>query len=274
MKRTLLSILKYGFFVFVSLIVFIPITITLFAAFKTQAQLGADFPLKLPSSFYFENFVTAFVRGKILLGFKNSMTLVFATLLINTMLSSMAAYCVTRFDFKFKKVILFLFMLGMIVPGFVTEISRFSLIKDLGIYNTIFAPITIYSATDLLQIYIYMQFMNQIPKALDESAKIDGCTYLGVFWRIIFPNVLPATATIVIIKTIDVLNDMYIPYLYMPSKNLRTLTTSLMTFSNAQTGSVVQLSACVIIVMIPTIILFLIFQRYVFAGIVSGAVKE
>lgn len=274
MKRTLGRFFKYAFFVVISFIVFAPITVTLFAALKTPQQLGSEFPLKPPSSLYLDNFVSAFERGKLLLGFRNSILLVMISLAINILLSSMAAYCVTRFDFKLKKLIMFMFMVGMIVPGFVTEISRFGLIKNLGIYNTLWAPISIYSATDLLQIYIYMQFMNQIPKSLDESAMMDGCTLLGIFRHVIFPNILPATATVAIIKTIDIMNDMYIPYLYMPSSKLRTLTTALMSFSNAQTGSVVELSACVIMIMIPTITLFLIFQKYVFSGIVAGAVKE
>ena len=269
------TFIKYIFFGIITLIIFIPILITLFAAFKTPIQLGSEFPLKPPSNwFYLENFKTAFVKGKLLLGFKNSMFMVVVTLIINILLSSMTAYCITRFDFKIKKVLLFFFMVGMVVPGFVTEIARFSIIKDMGLYNKIWGPIAIYAATDLLQIYIYMQFMQQIPVSLDESARIDGCNYYGIFWRIIFPTVVPATATIAILKTIDILNDMYIPYLYMPSQKLRTMTTALMSFSNARTGSVVELSACIILVMIPTILLFLFFQKYVFAGIVDGAVKE
>jgi multiple sugar transport system permease protein len=162
----------------------------------------------------------------------------------------------------------------MIVPGIVTEIARFGIIKNLGLYNTIYAPMVIYAGTDLMQIYIYMQYMNQIPKSLDESAMIDGCSYFGIYWKIIFPVVIPATATLAILKIVTVMNDMYIPYLYMPSSKLRTLTTTLMAFNGTRTGSIVELSAAVIVVMIPTILLFLLFQKYVFKGIVAGAVKE
>lgn len=272
-KIKLLNLFKYMFFIVVTAIVFVPIMITLFSAFKTPVQLGLDFPLKPPTNLNLENFRTVFKKGHMLLGFKNSMILVFATIIINTLLSSMVAYCVTRFEFRFKKVILLIFLIGMIVPGFVTEIARFGIIKNLGIYNTLLAPITIYAGTDLMQIYIYMQFIKQIPRSLDESARIDGCTYFGIYWKIIFPNIIPATATLAIIKSVDIMNDMYIPYLYMPSSKLRTMTTALMSFSNSQTGSVVEVSACVIVVMIPTIILYLIFQKYIFAGIVAGAVK-
>lgn len=161
----------------------------------------------------------------------------------------------------------------MIVPSFVTEIARFGIINKLGLYNTIWAPIVIYVGTDLLQIYIYMQFINAIPKALDESARMDGCSLFGIYFRIILPNIIPAMATLAILKTVDIMNDMYVPYLYMPSLKLRTLTTSLMSFADARTGSVVQLSAGCIIVMFPTFLLYLFFSKYIFKGIVAGAVK-
>lgn len=119
-----------------------------------------------------------------------------------------------------------------------------------------------------------MQFMRQIPRSIDESAMIDGCSYFGIYWRIVFPIVIPATATLAILKVVDVMNDMYIPYLYMPSSKLRTMTTALMAFTNSRSGSMVALSAAVIVVMIPTILIYLFFQKYIFAGIVAGAVKE
>jgi multiple sugar transport system permease protein len=182
--------------------------------------------------------------------------------------------CLDRFEFKLKKIIFGLFLLGMVIPVNVTEIVRFGVIKNLGAYDTIFAPIIIYVATDLLQIYIFLQFIQKIPRSLDESAMIDGCSYFGIFGRIIFPLVLPATATLAIIKAVEILNDMYIPYLYMPSNNLRTLTTTLMFFSSAMFGSWQYLSAAIILVIIPTIVIFVIFQKYIFAGIVAGAIKE
>jgi multiple sugar transport system permease protein len=167
-----------------------------------------------------------------------------------------------------------LFMVGLILPGAITEISRFVLISYIGVYNTMLAPIIIYAATDVLQLYIYLQFIETIPISLDESVRIDGGNTWIVFSRIIFPLLLPATATVGIIKAINVLNDMYVPYLYMPSAKLRTLTTILMDFNGAITGKMYYLSAAVVIVAIPTVLIFLCFQKYIFAGIVAGAVKE
>lgn len=264
----------YCLLIFAALVFVLPLLITIFAAFKTPMQLGAESPLKPPAELYLDNFVTAFVDGKILLGLKNSFLLVLFSVILNVILGTMAAYAIGRFDFKFKKVIMALFMLGLILPSNLTEIPRFITLTKLGVYNSLAAPIIIYAATDMIQLSMYLQFINGIPKALDESARIDGCSYFGVFTRIILPLMKPAIATMAIIKVVWVVNDMYIPYLYMPSSKLRTLTTTLMTFSSTRQGTWNNLSAAIILVALPTLLLYIFFQKYIFSGIVAGAVKE
>lgn len=270
------GIASYIILTIIFFIVFIPIFIVLFASFKTVGQIGNDFALKLPTlnPLYLENYRVVFIKGKIFMGFKNSILLVITSVAVNIILGSATAYVISRFEFKLKKIIIGLFLLGMIIPAYTTEIARFPVINHLGLYNTMLAPIVIYAATDLMQLYIYRQFMDKIPVSLDESAMMDGCTYYGIFLRIIFPLLLPATATLSIIKAVDVINDMYIPYLYMPSPELRTLTTTLMAFSSSKFSSWEYLSAAIIVVMLPTVIIYLFFQKYIFAGIVAGAVKE
>jgi raffinose/stachyose/melibiose transport system permease protein len=270
------KLLSYIILFGIVIIVFLPLILVLFSSFKNVAQIANEFPLKPPSLVkpYLENYKTVFTQGKILIGFRNSLILVVASVALNAVIGTMTAYTIHRFNFKFKKVVLALFTLGMVVPSYVTEIARFPIIRNIGAYNTIAAPIIIYAATDLMQLYIYIQFISKIPTSLDESAMIDGCSYFGIFFRIIFPLLLPATATLGIIKAVEVMNDMYIPYLYMPSEKLRTATTTLMAFSSSQFGSWEILSAAIVVIMLPTIIIYLILQKYIFAGIVAGAVKE
>ncbi len=268
------AVILHAIMIFICVLAFTPLLITVFTAFKSPPQIAADFPLKPPTSFYIENFKYAMKEGNFLLGLKNSFILVLISLVLNIVIGTTSAFILARFEFKAKKLIMGLFMIGLILPGVITEISRFILIKHLGAYNSFFAPILIYSATDMLQLYIYTQFLETIPISLDESVRVDGGSTWTIFSRIIFPLLLPATATIGIVKCINVLNDMYIPYLYMPSAKLRTLTTILMDFNSAITGKMQYLSAAIIIVALPTILIFLFFQKYVFAGIVAGAVKE
>lgn len=273
-KRNLVEVLKMIFFLGITIVVFLPIMVTVFASFKTQFQIGSEFPLKPPTQFFLDNFKFVFEKGNVLTGLKNSLILVTVSVVVNAVLSTMIAYILSRFDFKLKKVYFLIFLMGMLVPSFVTEIARFGIITKVGLYNTLLAPIVIYIGTDLMQIYIYMQFMNQIPMSIDESAMIDGASYFTIYRKVIFPMVIPATATLGILKAVEVMNDMYIPYLYMPSESKRTLTTMLMSFASQRSGAWPQLSAAVIIVMIPTVTLYIVFQKYIFDGIVAGAVKE
>ncbi|GMQ59291.1 carbohydrate ABC transporter permease [Vallitalea sediminicola] len=273
-KRNLVEVLKMIFFLGITIIVFLPIMVTVFASFKTQFQIGSEFPLKPPTQFFLDNFKFVFEKGNVLTGLKNSLILVTVSVVVNAVLSTMIAYILSRFDFKLKKVYFLIFLMGMLVPSFVTEIARFGIITKVGLYNTLLAPIVIYIGTDLMQIYIYLQFMNQIPMSIDESAMIDGASYFTIYRKVIFPMVIPATATLGILKAVEVMNDMYIPYLYMPSESKRTLTTMLMSFASQRSGAWPQLSAAVIIVMIPTVTLYIVFQKYIFDGIVAGAVKE
>ncbi|WP_411167973.1 carbohydrate ABC transporter permease [Clostridium sp. MB05] len=269
------DVLKFVIFVFIAVIVIMPMLVTFFASFKTLSQIGSESALKPPTSLMLDNYKNVFKNGQVFVALKNSAILVIVTVIVNSLLSTMVAYCLTRFDFKLKKVYYAMFLIGLIIPGTVTEISRFGIMTDLKLYNTLLAPIFIYIGADLMQIYIYNQFLEQIPLSIDESAMIDGASYFTIYWKIIFPMVIPATATLGILKAVDVLNDMYIPFLYMPGVEHRTLSTLLFNYvQNPQTSSMPKLSAATIVVMIPTVVIYFIFQKYIFSGVAAGAVKE
>ncbi|QMV44209.1 carbohydrate ABC transporter permease [Cohnella cholangitidis] len=266
--------LMYLLFAFISVIVLFPILINVLTAFKSPGDLMSSSPLALPKTWSFDNLKTAFEKGNMLIGFKNTGILVLVSVFLNTILGAMTAYVLNRFDFRFKKVIMGMFIVAMVVPFYTTEVARFQIIKSFGLYDSLGAPLLIYAGTDLLQIFIFLQFIEKISSQLDESAMIDGASYVSIFTRILFPLLLPASATLGIIKAVDIMNDMYIPYLYMPSKELHTLSTSLMSFVGQRASSFEQLSAAILIVLIPTLLLYLFLQRYVFSGITAGAVKE
>ena len=275
-KKTIIQILKQLICLCMVAVVLAPIILTLFAAFKTKIDMVKTSPLLLPSMdrITFDNFKDVLTDKYLKIGFKNTGIILVVSLFFNVLFGTITAFIIERFDFKGKKVIVSLFFMGMLIPTFVTEIARFKIIGALNLYNTLGAPIIIYVASDLMQLYIYRQFISNLPVSLDESALLDGCSYFGLFTRIIFPLLAPATATVCIIKAINIINDMYVPYLYMPRNKLRTLTTFLMDYANAQKGSWQTLAAGIIIIMLPTILIYIFFQKYILAGVASGAVKE
>ena len=275
-KRTMTQVLKQIICIGMVIVVIAPILLTLFAALKTKGDMAITSPLLLPSfdRITFDNFRKVFSDKYLLIGFKNTGIILVVSIFFNVIFGTITAFVIERFDFKFKNFIIMLFFMGMLIPSFVTEIARFQIIQGLNLYNTLGAPIVIYIASDLMQLYIYRQFISKLPVSLDEAALIDGCSYFELFIKIIFPLLKPATATVCIIKAINIINDMYIPYLYMPKNKLRTLTTFLMDYANAQQGSWQTLAAGIIIIMIPTVIIYIFFQKYILAGVAAGAVKE
>lgn len=275
-KKVSVQILKQLICLCMVVVVIVPILLTLFAALKTRGDMATTSPLLLPSfdRITLENFQKVLQDKYLLIGFKNTGIIMVVSLVFNVMFGTITAFVIERFEFRGKKIVVGLFFMGMLIPTFVTEIARFQIIQGLHLYNTLGAPIIIYVASDLMQLYIYRQFISGLSVALDEAALLDGCSYFGLFTRIILPLLAPATATVCIIKAINIINDMYIPYLYMPKNKLRTLTTFLMNYANAQQGSWQTLAAGIIVIMIPTILIYLFFQKYILAGVAAGAVKE
>ena len=218
-----------------------------------------------------QNYITAFIEGKFLTGFLNTGILVLLSVPLAILLGTMVAYILSRFDFKLKKVILLAFLIPTFIPGMTVTIATFQIIKALGVYNSIMAGVILYIGTDIMQIYIFLQFINQIPVALDESARIDGASRLCTYFRIILPQLKPAIATAVILKLLGIYNDFFTPYMYMPK--IKTAATGLYSFSGDKLAEWPLMSAAIILVAIPTIIIYVFLQKYIISGVTDGAVK-
>ncbi len=275
MHKKLILAGKYLVSLLLIMIVFLPLLVTVVSSLRAPGTLDVQSPLWLsPSQITFDNYSKVFHERYLVRSAVNTIKIVVVSIVFNVLLGSLTAYCLERFRFRFKKVIYMLFYLAMMVPTNIVEIARFQVIRGLGLYNTLGAPIIIYIAANLMQLYIYRQFISGIPVSLDESAMMDGCGYFRIFSQIIFPLLTPATATLVIIKTVSIVNDMYIPYLYMPKNQNKTLTTFLMRYAGAQQNSWPLLAAGIIVVALPSVILYLLFQRHIVEGVAAGAVKE
>ena len=171
-RRTAQQGLKQVICISMVFIVLAPILLTLFAAFKTKADMVNTSPLLMPpvSRITFANFEKVLRDKYLLIGFKNTGFILVVSIFFNVLFGTLTAFILERFEFRLKKVILSLFFLGMLIPSFVTEIARFKIINGIGLYNTLGAPIVIYIASDLMQLYIYRQFISTLPVSLDESA--------------------------------------------------------------------------------------------------------
>jgi raffinose/stachyose/melibiose transport system permease protein len=267
--------LEYIILVLAALIVFFPLLVVFFTSFKTDAEYTTTSVFQMPANFfYFGNYYKAFIQGKFFFAFMNSFIIVITGVIANVLCGAMTVYCMARFEFKLKKVINGIIMLSAIVPQICLQVSIYTILKTLGVIGTYIAPLLLYSVIDMISFMIYIQFIDKIHVSLDESAMLDGASYFRIFWSIILPLLKPATATIIILRAITIYNDLFTQVLYMTRGDLQTVTTALITFNGTLGSSQNLLSAGLIMVMIPTVILFLALQKNIFSGITVGAIKE
>jgi ABC-type glycerol-3-phosphate transport system permease component len=269
-----LNVVKYGSLITASLIAIVPIFVIVMASLKTTPEFLAATPLAPPGNWLnFDNYLTAFNQGGMLQAFANTTFILVLSVAGSVLIGSMAAFAISRFEFRLKRVIVFLFLLAALVPPITAQVATFVLIVDLGLYNTRWAAIVLYTSTDIISIYIFLQFMRGIPRSLDEAAILEGASQFTVYRRVVFPLLKPAIATVVIIKGVAVYNDFYIPWLYMKSKDLGTVATSLQKFKGPFDTRWEVIAAGAVIAIIPTLIVFLFLQRYIYNGFTRGITK-
>jgi multiple sugar transport system permease protein len=244
------------------------------AAFKSRQEFVTSDPLAPPADWTnLENFVVAFTRGGMIQGFFNTTIILVVSLVGTIIIGTMTAYAVDRFDFRGRRLVMGAFLLATLVPAVTTQVATFQIVNGLGLFNTRWAAIVLFTGTDIISIYIFLQFMRGISRSLDEAAMLDGANRLTIYARIIFPLLRPAIATVVIIKGIAIYNEYYIPFLYMPSRDLGVVSTSLFRFKGPFGAQWEIISAGTVLVIIPTLIAFLLLQRQIYSGLTSGATK-
>ncbi|WPF82681.1 carbohydrate ABC transporter permease [Sanguibacter sp. 4.1] len=268
------TVLKYASLVAACVAALMPIVTIFMLAFKTNEEYRTTGPLDAPSSWLnFDNFVTAFTQGGMVTGFLNTGFILVVSITGTIFTGTMTAYAIDRFRFRGRPLVTGLFLLATLVPAVTTQVATFQIINGMGLFNTPWAAIVLFTGTDIVAIFIFLQFMASIPISLDEAAMLDGANRFTVYWRIILPLLKPAVATVVIIKGIAVYNEFYIPFLYMPSSDLGVISTSLFRFMGPFGSRWEVIAAGAILVMIPTLVAFLFLQRFIYNGLVSGATK-
>lgn len=273
-RKSLGEIGVYLVLIVITLIVFIPMIGVLFSAFKTGEEYYTTSKLSLPASFFnFDNFVEVIKNGKVIQGFINTIIIMAVSLFGATAFSTMVAYVISRFEFKGKGFIKSTYLLASFVPGVTTQIVTFNLIKSMGLINSLGAPVLLYVGVDVVSLYLYMQYMNEIPKSLDEAALMEGCSYTGIYFKIILPMLKPAILTACIIKGTAIYNDFYTAFLYLPSKDRPVMSTMLYRFMGPYSSEWNIIAAGILVVVIPIFIVFVCLQKYIYKGFAEGAVK-
>lgn len=274
-RRTVARALVHLSLVLAALVVLLPLTVVFLTSLKSSGEMAnGSGALTLPDDpLNLDNYVTAFRDGRMLSAFGNTAVILVAAVGGTILIGSMTAYAIDRFHFRFRKLVVALFLLAALVPGVTTQVATFQIVNGFGMFDSLWAPIALYMGTDIVSIYIFLQFIRSIPVSLDEAARLDGAGAFTVYRKVILPLLKPAIATVVIVKGITVYNDFYIPFLYMPSEDLGVISTSLFRFKGPFGAHWETISAGAVLVILPTLVVFLFLQRFLYNGFTRGATK-
>ncbi|WP_105968703.1 carbohydrate ABC transporter permease [Streptomyces geranii] len=274
-RRAVARTFVYLSLVLAALVVLLPLGVIVLTSLKSEQEMADDSgALSLPGDLLnFHNYVTAFQDGEMLAAFANTAFILLFAVTGTVLIGSMTAYAIDRFTFRFRKPVIALFLVATLVPGVTTQVATFQIVNSFGMFDTLWAPIALYMGTDIVSIYIFLQFVRSIPISLDESARLDGANAFTIYRKIIFPLLKPAIATVVIVKGITVYNDFYIPFLYMPSEDLGVISTSLFRFKGPFAAHWETISAGAVLVILPTLVAFLSLQRFIYNGFMKGATR-
>ncbi|GGX51196.1 carbohydrate ABC transporter permease [Streptomyces fructofermentans] len=258
-----------------SAVVLLPLLVVLLTSLKSgQEMANGSGALELPENpLDFGNYLTAFRDGRMLQAFGNTAFILLFSVTGTVVVGSMAAYAIDRYVFRLRKLVVALFLVATLVPGVTTQVATFQIVDSFGMFDSRWAPIALYMGTDIVSIYIFLQFVRSIPVSLDEAARLDGANAFTIYRKIILPLLKPAIATVVIVKGITVYNDFYIPFLYMPSEELGVISTSLFRFKGPFGAHWETISAGTVLVILPTLVVFLFLQRFIYNGFTRGATK-
>lgn len=267
-------IVEYASLIFFGICAVLPIVSCVITAFKTNEEYANTNVMTLPQSWLnFDNFIKAFQTADMGRAFLNSLLVMVIVLFVSVIVGTQMAFVLNRFQFPGNALIRNLFLFASLLPGVAMQVTVYQIMTNLHLVNSLYGYIIMSCGTDVISIYIFIQFMENIPLSLDESAIIDGASYWTIFWKIMLPLLKPAIITSCILKGVGVYNEYYAANLYLQRKELHTIAISLYTFVGPMGSQYNLICAGVIISLLPALIVFICCQKQIYSGITSGAVK-
>lgn len=269
---------QYATLVLASFLVLAPLYSVLVGSLKTPLEYINSSKMTPPQSWLnFDNYAAVlFPNTGLPIGnaFLNSGIVIVCSVALLIVFGAMLAFVLARFKFPGRGLILGTYAALVAVPAILTPISTFQVLSFLGLANSRWALVVLYSGADIVSILIFIQFMRGISTEVDDSARIEGANYFQIFGRLILPMLAPAIATVVILRTVGIYNDFVLPFLYASRPEENTVSMMLFNFAGIQsTVSQAVVMAAVVLVILPTLIGFFLLQKYIYAGITNGSVK-
>jgi raffinose/stachyose/melibiose transport system permease protein len=252
-----------------------PFVFVLFSSLKSDNQEIASNPFGLPSTFHFENYVEAWVNAKISVYFFNSLYIATLCSIATIIISSMAAFAITRMRYwKLSKGVFQFILIGMLIPGNALLLPIYILLKDVSILGTHLALIIPYTAGAIpFTVIILAAFMRAIPSELEEASVMDGLSAKGIFAKIIMPITVPALVTVFIVNFIGNWNEFLMANFFISTDELRTLPVGMVGFRDTYNTNYAQMSAGIVFSIVPVMVIYAVLQKQIIEGLTAGSVK-
>lgn len=273
-RRCLIALLRIYLILFAVSIV-LPLLWTVWTSFKTNQEFFAN-PWSLPTSINLDNYVRGWKAASIGKYFFNSLYISVIVVAAVAVLGAMTSYVCTRFSLRLGNAVVTFYMLGLFIPTILCVVSIFLQMRSMNLINSHFGLILLYIAVNMpFTVFVLSGFFRTLPHELEEAAYIDGCSLIGTFWKVMLPLAKPGLATVCIFNFLGTWNEYLLSSTVILDPTKSTLPTglvSLMATTNHQ-ADWAALFAGMVIVMIPLMTIYLVFQKYITSGITAGAVK-
>jgi raffinose/stachyose/melibiose transport system permease protein len=252
----------------------LPVIVMLYNGFKSYSEIMSDL-LALPHHPTMENFAGVWKDMDVPALFVNNLVITVVGVLGIIAFSSMAGYKLSRTKTRYSWLLFLFFILPMLIPFQTIMITVLKLAKTLGMSNSVLGLGIQYWGFGIPQaVFIYHGFVKTIPRELDEAAYIDGVTEFQGFTKVIFPLMAPMTVTIMVIDVMWIWNDYLLPLVMVNSRrSTRTLTLAVYSYFGQYVSNYGYAIASLVIAIAPSILFFLLLQRWIVNGVVTGAVK-
>jgi len=268
------QILGYCFIIIVICMSLYPLIWVLMSSFKTTYQI-IDAPLSLPKSVSLYGYKLAFEISPFLLFYRNSILVTLFGVLGNIIILALSAYVLARFKFRGRNVIILILSVSLILPATALIQPIYMLVIKTGLYDTKTALCLVYIALGLpITLYILLGYYKTIPKAIEESAMLEGASFPQIFFKIIVPISSPGYATAAVLQFILCWQEFLFAFILTTGNRSRTLPIALQYFLSQFNTNYTALFAAIIMFVIPIIVFFIIFQKQIISGLTDGSVKE
>lgn len=270
-KKFAVNIIKNVVIWFTSIIMLVPLVLILINSFKDQYQ-SSSMGLDLPKTFHPENYITVIEQGKLIRSFLNSMLYAGSSIILGMILTSMAAYVLSRNKSKLNRFMYFFITLGIAMP--VNYVSLTKVMQATHLMNTTVGLCLLYTALQIpFSVFLVYGFIGSVPRDLDEAGIIDGCSPLRLFFSIVMPLLKPVLVTVMVLNFMGAWNDFILPLYYSNSATKWPMTLAVYNFFGQFEMKWNLVSADIMLTSLPVIVLYLFGQKYIISGMTSGAVK-